>query len=104
MLAYSPPLPLIIDHLNKNHAIDTGDELEEGPLLALQHRDCVRRIRLLMPVPRLQKLITAMDDEFPILEYLYIASSTRHNIGLTLPETFRAPHLCHLISGESIFP
>jgi hypothetical protein len=104
MLAYSPPLPLIIDHLNKNRAIDTGDEVEEGLLLALQHRDRVRRIHLLMPVPRLQKLITAMGDEFPILEYLYIASSTRHNIGLTLPETFRALHLCHLISGESIFP
>jgi hypothetical protein len=84
MLTYSPPLPLIIDYLNKNHTIDTGDELEEGILLALQHQDRVCCIHLLMPVPRLQKLIMAMGDEFPILEYLYIASSTRHNIGLTL--------------------
>jgi hypothetical protein len=85
MLAYSPPLPLIIDHLNKNHAIDTGDGLEEGLLLALQHRD---RIHLLMPIPRLQKLITAMGDKFLTLKYLCIASSTRHNIGLMLPEMF----------------
>jgi len=41
-----------------------------------------------MPVPRLQKLIMAMDDEFLILKYLYIASLTRHNIGLMLPEMF----------------
>jgi hypothetical protein len=52
MLAYPPPLPLIINHLNKNRAIDTGDGLEEGLLLALQHWD---RIHLLMPIPRLQK-------------------------------------------------
>jgi hypothetical protein len=57
-----------------------------------------------MPVPRLQKLIMAMDDEFLILKYLYIASLTRHNIGLMLPEMFWAPHPGHLISGESIFP
>jgi hypothetical protein len=57
-----------------------------------------------MPIPRLQKWITAMGDEFPTLKYLYIASSTRHYIGLMLPEMFWALHLCHLISGESIFP
>jgi hypothetical protein len=56
-----------------------------------------------MPVPRLQKLIMAMGDKFLTLEYLYITSSTRHNIGLMLLEMFRALHLCHLILGELVF-
>ena len=37
MLAYSPPLPLIIDHLDESHDITTRDE--EDILHALQHHD-----------------------------------------------------------------
>ena len=101
MLAHSPPLPLIIDHLDQHNDITEADE--EGITLALQYRDRVRRIRLMKSVPVIQKLITALDGEFPILEYLsiihqrYRRPSIEHNVRLNLPETFRAPHLRHLV-------
>ena len=101
MLANSPPLPLIIDHLNEYHHITTKDE--EGIILALQHRDRVRRIRLMNPIAILEKLIIALDGEFPILENLiifqqrYFTPTVENNTNLKFPETFRAPHLRHLL-------
>ena len=62
-------------------------------MLALQHRDRVCRISLWMPAPNLQKLITAINDEFPILEFLSIGPPTKHNTHLILPSTFQAPQL-----------
>jgi len=53
----------------------------------------VYRISLEMPVPSLQKLITAINDEFPILEFLSIQPPTKHNTHLILPSTFQAPQL-----------
>jgi hypothetical protein len=108
MLAHAPPVPIIIDHLDKYH--DTTTEEEEGILLALQHRDRVRRIRLIMTIERLQKLIKAVDEEFPILEYLYVGSPSYtvphpiHDTALTISETFRAPHLRHLILIDFALP
>jgi hypothetical protein len=72
MLAHSPPLPLIIDYINQDHVTTAEDE--EGILLALQHHDRVRRVRLRMPVPNLKKLIMVMEEEYPMVEYLYIAT------------------------------
>jgi hypothetical protein len=103
MLAHSPPLPLVIDHLDQNHDITAEDHDEEGIILALQHRDRVRRVRLRKSIPILQKIINALDGEFPILEYLYIRyrkflrPMAEHNVSFNLPETFRAPHLRHLL-------
>jgi hypothetical protein len=101
MLVHSPPLPLIIDHIDQNHDITAEDE--KGIILALQHRDRVRRVRLVNPIPTLQKLIITLDGEFPILEYLliepekYQLPTNEHNTYLSLPETFRAPCLRHLV-------
>ena len=95
MLAHSPPFPLIIDHDYESH--DLAAEDEEGTILALRHRDRVTRVNLRLSVTSLQKLITALDDEFTMLEYLYIAPPAKHNTLLTLPSTFRAPQLCLLI-------
>jgi hypothetical protein len=94
MLAHSPPLPLIIYHNHPNRDLTAEDE--EGRVLALQHRDRVRRIRLQMPVASLQKVITAIDDRFPVLEFLDIAPPAKHNTHLTLPSMFEAPHLRYL--------
>jgi len=108
MLAHAPPVPLIIDHLDEYH--DTTADEEEGILLALQQRDRVRRIRLVMPVVKLQKLVKAIDKEFPILEYLHVGSPPctvphpMHNTALTISETFRAPHLRHLILIDFALP
>ena len=82
MLANSPPLPLIIDYVKKEHALTAEDEGDI--ILALQHRDRVRRIRLWMLLPNLQRLLVAMDEEFPMLEYLYVAPLAKHDVGLAL--------------------
>jgi hypothetical protein len=102
MLAHFPPtIPLIIDHFDDRYQGLTAED-EKGILLALQHRDRVRRIRLLKPTPILQKLIIALDGEFPILEFLLIWHQRYHwpvveqITNLNLPETFRAPHLRQL--------
>ena len=106
MLAYSPPspIPLIIDSLDEHRNITAEDEA--GMMLALQQRDRVRRIRLRMSsVPTLQRFIMALDGEFPILEYLYIAASpATFRRRLILPKAFRAPHLRHLILRNFAFP
>ena len=102
MLAHFPPLPLILDYLNKDGKMTPEDE--EGILLALQHRDRVRRIRLRMPAANLRKLIAAIDGGFPILEFLYIGSPTKHGTTLVLPKTLQAPHLLHIGLENFAFP
>ena len=96
MLAHSPPLPFVTDYrLDKDDGITVEDE--EGAILALKQYDRVRRVRLLMPVTGLQKLIVAMIDEYPILEYLIIGHQERDTSSILIfPETFQAPHLRHL--------
>jgi F-box-like len=85
MLANSPPLPLSIHYSGKITADD-----ESGILLALSCRDRVRHIYLWMS--NVGKFVTVMDDQFPILEQIYIHSRTE----LDLPVTFQAPNLRHL--------
>ena len=98
---FSPPLPLIVDHIDEEYRVLAPEE--EGIILALQHRDRVRRIRVRKPLSTLQRLIVALDGDFPILEYLSIDERrfTRplvdHITSLNLPETFRAPHLRQLV-------
>ena len=98
MLANYPPLPLIIDYFDDKYHDFTAED-EEGINLALKHRDRVRCIRLMKPIPILQKIIIALDGEFPILEFLLIQHQRFHrplikNIpSLNLPKAFRAPHL-----------
>ena len=98
MLAHSPPgppLPLVLDYLDGDWEITTK---EEGVILALGQRDRVRRVRLRMPVPNLQNLIMAIDEEYPLLEYLIMGPPIEdRSAALILPETFQAPHLRHLV-------
>jgi len=102
MLEHSPPLPLIIDHVYRSDLITAEDE--EGIKLALQHHDRIRRICLLMPVPDLQKVIVALDNEFPMLEWLYIQPPAKVHTSLILPKSFRAPHLRYLKLSNFAFP
>jgi hypothetical protein len=94
MLTHSPCLPLIIYHNDKTHDVTADDE--EGIMLALQHRDRIRRIYLHLSAPSLQKLITVLDDKFPMLEYVHLAPSANHNTQLVIPLKFEAPQLRHL--------
>jgi hypothetical protein len=98
MLSHSPSLPLIIDHVDHE---DVTAEDEDGIRLALQYRNRIRRIRLLIPIPKLEKLFMSMNEEFPLLELLYIGlpimDHTTNLIQLLLPNTFLAPRLRYLI-------
>ncbi len=103
MLAHSPPLPLLIDYFNQDRNFTAEDEA--GMILALQQRGRIRRIRLVVPVPSLLKIILAIDEEFPILEYLIIMPPTENrNTPLIFPETFRAPRLRHLLLEDFTLP
>jgi hypothetical protein len=95
MLANSPPLPLVIDYVDNNDDIAAEDE--EGAILALKQYDRVCRVRLMVP-DAIQKLIDAMDDEYPILEHLIIMRPVRNsNSILIFPEALQAPHIHHLV-------
>jgi hypothetical protein len=94
MLAASPPFPLVLHYDHADHDLTSEDT--EGILLALQHRDRVRRITLFLPAPSLQKLIGAIEGEFPVLEFLDIGPPTVHDTRFTLPLTFEAPALRYL--------
>jgi hypothetical protein len=96
MLAHSPHLPLVIEYFNPGRNITAEDE--EGIALTLAQRDRVRRIRLRMPVPMLQKVIMAIDEQYPVLEYLIMMPSPEHEAAaLIIPESFQAPRLRHLV-------
>ena len=90
MLAHSPPLPLVVGYFTKDRDLTTEDE--EGIILALKQRDRVRRIRFGNAV--MQKIFVAMDEEYPVLEYLYITCPNK-TIS-RFPETLQAPHLRNL--------
>jgi hypothetical protein len=95
MLAHSPPLLLVIDYFFQS---DITAEDEEGAILALNQRDRLRCVRLGMPVASLQKLIMALDEEYPILEYLIIMPLIEDNTTtLIFPEALQAPHLRYLV-------
>jgi hypothetical protein len=99
MLAHSPPLPLVIDYYDH----DIAAEDEEAIMLALEQRDRVSRIRLYIPVLKLQKLIMDMEGEYPILECLILADTLKDtSTVLILPETLETPHLRHLFIDCSI--
>ena len=95
MLSHSPPLPLVIDFFRHHWDISTEDE--EGIILALEQHHRVRRVRFMMPIPKLQKLIMAVNEEYPLLEYLIMAPPMGNtSSALMLPRRFQAPHLRHL--------
>ena len=102
MLAYSPPLPLIVDCVDQDREMTVQDE--EGIMLALQYRHRVRRIRLRVHTSNLRKLVLAIDEEFPMLEHLYIGPPTEFHADLTFPQSFKAPHLRYLLLKTFSFP
>ena len=99
-----PPFPLVIEYGDDDDAeITCTAEDEAAIFLALEQRDRVRRIRLLIPVLKMQKLIMAMDGEYPVLEYLILVDlHTEKGTVLILPEALETPHLRHLFINCSI--
>ena len=103
MLAHSPLFPLLVSYFDKNRELTTEDE--EGIILALKQHDRVRRVRLGNTCDIVQKLIVAMDEECPILEFLYISRPIEDNTTiLRFPESFQAPHLRYLSLDSFALP
>jgi len=102
MLAHSPPFPIVIDHFHTDGGdLMTGDDVE-GIILALKHRDRVRRIRFRTPAHMMEKIVVPIDGEFSMLEYMCIAPM--HDMSIRFPKTFQAPQLRHLILANFIYP
>ncbi len=101
MLAHSLPLPLTVDYRGKD-GITAEDE--EGLMVALEQRDRVRHLRLSFPVGNLQKLVMAIDGEFPILEYLFVVPHVVDSTALMLRKTLQSPHLKHLALRGFTYP
>lgn len=97
MLAHSPPLPIIIYYMGNVGKTTVEDEDEEDILLALQYPDRVRRIGLSVPAANLLRPLRAIDQEFPILERLFITPLAVSTTSLVLPRSFHAPHLRRLV-------
>ena len=102
MLAHSPPLPLVIDYSDEYRDFTTEDE--EGAILALKQRDRVRRVRLFVRTMSLRDLIVAIDEEYPILEYLIIGRQIGDRTILEFRKTLQAPHLRHLMLIDFTLP
>ena len=94
MLAHSPPLPLVVGYFRNDRELTTD---EEGIILALKQHNRVRRVRLSNAVTIMEKLFVVMDEEYPILETLYITIRNEDNSTiLRFPDSLQAPHLRHL--------
>jgi len=107
MLAHSPPLPLVIDHIHNYRNITAEDE--EGIHLAFKHRDRLRHVQLQVWDPPLWEGLFAADDDaegLPMLEYLYIEplATPDPDSNWSLPSTLRAPRLRHLALHYFVFP
>ena len=94
MPAHSPPLPLTVDY---SHEVGITAEDEEGILLALEQRNRLRHLRLFFPVRDLQKLVMAVDGEFPTMKYLIMEPLEADSTVLIFPETLQAPNPRHLM-------
>ena len=103
MLAYSPPFPLVINYLYRNHKIQVYEEDEEGILLALEQHNRIRCIRVRLPLRVLQKFVMAIDHELPSLEYLLMVMTEEDGDTLVFPERIQAPHL-HYLGLEDVVP
>jgi hypothetical protein len=106
MLANSPPLPLIIYWGNPG-TLDTDGSVK-NVLLALSHRDRVRRLTLHMSETSMCEVFSSMKGPLPMLETLQLYCSTYNgNIrsNTKLPTMFEAPNLRHLqLSDLKLLP
>ena len=94
-LDHLPLLPLLVHY---HYSPTILDELGIYNTLRLHGR--VRRIELSLPPSNLHNTLALMEENFPILEHLYISGpfspDSGHRLPLTLPKTFLAPNLLHL--------
>jgi hypothetical protein len=92
MLAHSPPFPLVFDY----SIYRTSKREQEELIFALKQHG---RVRLKVSEAwYLSLLIDAIDEEYPVLEYLIMELDMEGDWpAMALTETLRAPHLRHLL-------
>ena len=96
ILAHFRHLPLIVVY-----KFEEGESPrdEQNILLSLQHRHRVRSIHLSAATSALQKMVTTLNEEFPLLVSLAIIPVDGHipsRVRVTLHKSLRAPNLRHL--------
>ena len=100
MLTHFPPLPLIIDcEADTRTGRTTTSAVNEFWLpFALEHRDRIHHITLQASPQRWRQLFVPMNEPFQRVEHLSLASTAKvDTVKLTVPESFMAPNLRHLI-------
>ena len=97
-LDHLPMLPLFLHYHYSHHSAPTileQDELKIYQTLRLHGR--IRHFELSLSPSILQKALTLMNENFPILEHLSLSrGSFSDHLPLTLPKAFLAPNLRHL--------
>jgi hypothetical protein len=102
MLTHSRPFRLIINYPNQNTEITADDE--EGLLFALRYHNHVGRISLTVSNTNCNRVLAAMDGDFPELRHLRITFNIKNDPTSILPATFRASRLSSLILIGSSHP
>ena len=99
-LSHLPPLPLVIDYLDRTRTMTRKDE--DNIHLGLQQHGHVRKVALRAPSSTLRIWLELINKPFPRLESLSLLSTFNSNsrtveeMDMMLPETFQAPGLRRL--------
>jgi hypothetical protein len=93
-LSHLPPLPLVIDYLDRTGTVTVARK--DNIHLALQQCGRVRQVALRAPLLSLRMWLEPMNKVFPRLGDLSLLSTTIEKMNLVLPEKFQAPDLRRL--------
>ena len=81
-----PPLPIVIRYHYSDPDYIMAPDDEDNAVAALEHPDLVCYLGLVVTGSQLGKIATVMQESYPVLRYLYIASLGRN--ALVLPADF----------------
>ena len=100
-LDHLPLMPLLVHYYYSHHSAPTVLEQDESWIYhTLRLHGRIRHVKLSLPPSTLHKALTLMDENFTILEHLFLSGlfspDNGHRLHLTLPKGFLAPNLRHL--------
>ena len=104
-LDHLPLLPLFVHYHYSHHSAPTVPEQDElGIYHTLRLHGRIRHLELALSPPIWHKVLALMNENFPILEHLFLSSQfsadSGHGLPLTLPKAFLAPNLRHLTLSD----
>ena len=100
-LDHLPMLPLFVHYHYSHHSAPTVPKQDElGIYHTLRLHGRIRHLELALSPPIWHKVLALMNENFPILEHLFLScqfsADSGHGLPLTLPKAFLAPNLQHL--------